>query len=66
MSSSSIDALWKILTSLSVSEALLLGFLLLCALGGAVTAIFIGLRAIMDIRKERQANRPQHGPHGST
>jgi hypothetical protein len=66
MGTTSIGALWKMLTSLSVSEALLLGFLVLCAVGGTITAIFIGVRAAMDFRKERRTNRPQPGPRSST
>ena len=64
MSSSSIQALLKILANLSVSEALILGFLLLCAVGGALTAILIGIRAILEARKERRSTRSHHGPHG--
>jgi len=61
-----MGALWRVLTSLSVSDALLLGFLVLCAVGGTITAIFIGVRAAMDFRKERRMNRPQPGPRGSS
>jgi hypothetical protein len=59
MSSSSIQALWKILTNLSVSEALMFGFFALCAVGGALTAIFIAIRALIDVRKERRSTEPQ-------
>jgi hypothetical protein len=64
MSSTSMQALWKLLTSLSVSEAVLFGFFLLCAVGGILTAIFIGIRAVVDVRKERRSNRPD-SPHGA-
>jgi hypothetical protein len=55
--SSSLSALWKVLTNLSGAEALLFGFLVLCALGGAAVAIYTGLRAIMDSRRERRGSR---------
>ena len=64
MSNSSINALWKTLTSLSGMDALLLGFLLLCALGGALVAIYVGIRAVADARKERRAVRMQHAGRG--
>ena len=64
MGNSSLQALWKLLTNLSVSEALMFGFLLLCALGGTLTAIYIGIRAVMDMRKERRLGRLRPGPHG--
>jgi hypothetical protein len=60
MGSSSLNALWTVLTNLSGSEALLFGFLLLCAAGGAVVAIYIAIRALMDARKERRARRGRH------
>ena len=57
MSSSSIAALWKALTNLSGTQALVLGFLLLCAIGGACIAIYVGIRAVLDAREERRMMR---------
>jgi hypothetical protein len=64
MSNSNINALWKTLTSLSGIDALLLGFLLLCAAGGALVAIYVGIRAVVDSRRERRADRMQHAGRG--
>jgi len=57
MSSSSISNLWRTLTNLSGTDALLLGFLLLCAVGGALVAIYIAISALLDARRERRAER---------
>jgi len=65
MSSSSINNLWKVLANLSGTDALLLGFLLLCAVGGAAVAIYIGIRAVVDVRKERHVGRAHHGPRAA-
>ena len=60
MSSSSISALWKILANLSGVDALLLGFLLLCAVGGLVVAIYVAISAALDVRRERRGHRMHH------
>ena len=65
MSSSSINHLWKVLANLSGTDALLLGFLLLCAVGGAAVAIYIGIRGVVDVRRERHVGRAHHGPRAA-
>jgi hypothetical protein len=60
MSSSSISNLWKVLTNLSGTDALLLGFLLLCAVGGVLVAIYIAFSAALDVYRERRAERTHH------
>lgn len=57
MSTLSINSLLKLSSSLSAFEALLLGFLVLCALGGATVAIYAAIRALMDARAERRGER---------
>jgi hypothetical protein len=57
MSGSSISNLWRTLTNLSGTDALLLGFLLLCAVGGALVAIYVAISALLDARRERRAER---------
>jgi hypothetical protein len=36
---------------------MLLGFLLLCAVGGTLVAIYIAISALLDARRERRAER---------
>ena len=62
MSSSSISNLWKMLTNLSGTDALLLGFLVLCAVGGVVVAIYIAISAAVAARKERRNERMHPAP----
>ena len=62
MSSSSLNSLWKILTNLSGGDALLLGFLLLCAVGGALVAIYVAISALLDLHRERRAERMHESP----
>jgi hypothetical protein len=57
MSTLSINSLLKLSSSLSAFEALLLGFLLLCALGGAAVAIYVAIRALIDARAARRGER---------
>jgi hypothetical protein len=60
MSNSSISTLWKLLTNLSGTDALLLGLLLLCAIGGAAIAIYIAISAALDTRRTRRSERMHH------
>ena len=64
MSTTSVAAFWRMLSNLSVMEALLLGFLLLCAVAGALVAIYIGIRSLMDARRGRRGGRPRNPQRG--
>ncbi len=56
-----MSTLWKILTNLSGMDALLLGFLLLCAVGGVVVAIYVAISATLHGRRGRRVERMHHG-----
>lgn len=60
MGSASLNALLRLLTNLSGVDALILGFLVLCAVCGAVVAIYVGLRAFIDARRNRRTRRGTH------
>jgi hypothetical protein len=53
----SINSLLKLTSSLSAFEALMLGFLLFCAIGGAAVAIYVAIRSLVDARAERRGLR---------
>jgi hypothetical protein len=57
VSTLSIDSLLKLSSSLSAFEALLLGILVLCAIGGATVAIYAAVRALIEARAERRSDR---------
>ena len=57
MNTTSVNNLWKMLTNLSGTDAMLLGFLLLCAVGGALVAIYIAISALLEARRKRRAER---------
>ena len=57
MSALSVNSLLKLLSSLSAFEALLLGLLVLCAFGGAAVAIYIGIRALIEVRAKHRDER---------
>jgi hypothetical protein len=63
MRMSSIDTLLRMLSGLSGFEALVLGFLVFCALGGVLVAMYVGIRSLGDARAERRGNRPKKEPH---
>jgi hypothetical protein len=48
------------LMNLSGMEAVLLGLLLLCAVGGALVAIYIAISAALDVRRKRRVERMHH------
>ena len=60
MGSSNISSLWKMLMNLSGTDALLLGLLLLCAVGGVLVAIYIAISAALDVRRQRRVERMHH------
>jgi len=60
MNTTSVNNLWKMLSNLSGTDALLLGFLLLCAVGGALVALYIAISALLDARRQRRADRIDH------
>jgi hypothetical protein len=62
MGTLSIDSLLKLSSSLSAVEALMLGFLLLCAIGGVVVAIYVAMRTILEARAERRGLRRGKAP----
>jgi hypothetical protein len=57
MGTLSVNSLLKLSSSLSAFEVLLLGFLVACALGGALVAIFLAIRSLMEVRAKRRAER---------
>jgi hypothetical protein len=64
MGNPTLSGLWKTLQSLSGVEALMLGFLLVCAVGGALVAIYIGITAFINARRDRRESRAHHAPRG--
>jgi hypothetical protein len=57
MGNTTLASLWKTVQSLSATEAAMLGFLLLCAVGGILVAIYVGIRAFIDARQDRRETR---------
>jgi hypothetical protein len=60
-----MSTLWKVLTNLSGMDALLLGFLLLCAIGGVVVAIYVAISATLAGRRGRRGERMHHAPRAA-
>ncbi len=54
MGTLNIQSLVKLSSSLSAFEALTLGLLVLCAIGGVLVAIYIAIRSIIEARAERR------------